>query len=159
VALLSDKMSERKKDAVNAYLQKVVQSDGADFLMIPFLFPGKSVQLSEESFAQAARAQKLAKEKPKKPEGTPMLARAEYAWDPQDTVELSLEAGEIVAVLSQSTGSEGWWEGQTADGTRGLFPFNHVEVLPPPEVLLFIDGKPMVRWLCLRPCPPPRRQR
>jgi hypothetical protein len=111
---------------VNAYLQKVVASDGADFLMIPFLFPGKSVQLSEESFAKAAAAQKQAKENPKKPDAIPMLARAEYAWDPQDTVELSLDAGEIVAVLSQTTGSEGWWEGQTADGTRGAW------IAPPP---------------------------
>ena len=150
VAILSDKMAERRKDAVNVYLQKVVQSDGADFLMIPFLFSGKSVQLSEEGFAAAARAQKLAKDNPKKPEEKPMLARAEYAWDPQDTVELSLDGGEIVAVVSQMTGSEGWWEGQTADGARGLFPFNHVEVLAPPEAALFLDGKPMP--------PPPQPQ-
>ena len=70
-----------------------------------------------------------------------MLVRAEYAWDPQDPVELSLEQGEVLAVVSQSTGSEGWWEGQNAAGSRGLFPFNHVELLPPPDVQVFMEGK------------------
>jgi len=130
----------------------LVMSEGADFLLVPFLFPGKSVELNSESFASAARAQQQAREMMahKKPEALPMLARAEYAWDPQDPVELSLDQGDVICVISQTTGSEGWWEGQTVNGARGLFPFNHVEILPPPDVVAFIDGK------ALSPFAPPQ---
>ena len=144
-AALSEKAMDARKEAMDVYVQKLVMSEGADFLLVPFLFPGKSVELTAESFAAAARAQQQAKEMAanRKPEAPPMLVRAEYAWDPQDPVELSLEQGEILAVISQSTGSEGWWEGQNANGSRGLFPFNHVEMLPPPDVQAFLDGKPI----------------
>ena len=143
--MLSEKSVEARKEAMDAYVQKLVVSEGADFLLVPFLFPGKSVELNQDSFAAAARAQQQAKETMahKKNEAPPMLVRAEYAWDPQDPVELSLEQGEVLAVISQSTGSEGWWEGQNSSGTRGLFPFNHVELLPPPDVQTYMEGKPL----------------
>jgi FK506-binding protein 1 len=144
-AQLSDKGLDARKEAMEFYVQKLGLSQGADFLLVPFLFPGKSVELSADSFAAAARAQQQAKEmmSHKRPEAPPMLVRAEYAWEPQDPVELSLEQGEVLCVISQSTGSEGWWEGQNASGTRGLFPFNHVELLAPPDVANFLDGKPL----------------
>jgi len=142
-ALLSEKSAEARKEAMDVYVQRLVLSEGAEFLLVPFLFPGKSVELNQESFAAAARAQQQAKEmmNHKKHEAPPQLVRAEYAWDPQDPVELSLEQGEVLAVISQSTGSEGWWEGQNSAGTRGLFPFNHVELLPPPDAHAFMEGK------------------
>ena len=144
-AILSEKGLIARKEALDTYVQKLVYSEGADFLLVPFLFPGKSVELSQESFAAAARAQQQAKEllAHKKHEAPPMLVRAEYAWDPQEPVELSLEQGEVLAVVSQSTGSEGWWEGQNSAGARGLFPFNHIELLPPPDVQAFLEGRPL----------------
>jgi hypothetical protein len=144
-APLTEKQQESRKDTMDAYVQKLVVSEGADFLLVPFLFPGKSVELAADGFAAAAKAQQQAKEMlaHKKQEAPPMLVRAEYAWDPQDPVELSLEQGEVIAVISQSTGSEGWWEGQNANGSRGLFPFNHVELLPPPDAAAYMAGRPL----------------
>lgn len=142
---LPERVLERRKEAMDMYVQKLVTSEGADFLLVPFLFPGRSVELHADSFAAAAKAQEQAKQlaTSKKPEGPPILARAEYKWDPQDAVELSLDAGEVLAVISQTTASDGWWEGQTADGARGLFPFNHVEVLSSSDVSAFMEGKAM----------------
>ncbi|KAF8323964.1 hypothetical protein DL93DRAFT_2039008, partial [Clavulina sp. PMI_390] len=65
------------------------------------------------------------------------FARATYAFQTNDPVELSLAKGEIVAVLSTqdpTTGAEGeWWQGRTRDGRQGWFPASYVEVVKPKE--------------------------
>ncbi|KAH9259945.1 hypothetical protein BASA81_001705 [Batrachochytrium salamandrivorans] len=152
---LSQRQLDGRKDAMDNYVQKLVGSDGADFLLVPFLFPGKSVELSSESFALAAKAQEQTKllKASAQPEPEVVLARAEYTWDATDTVEISFEAGDVLAVVSQNTGSEGWWEGQLTDGSRGLFPFNHVEILSPALMQLFTSGKPLPALATPEPTP------
>lgn len=67
------------------------------------------------------------------------FARAEYAFQTADPVELSLAKGDIVAVLSTqdpTTGAESeWWQGRTRDGRAGWFPASYVEVIKPKEAL------------------------
>ncbi|KIJ42346.1 hypothetical protein M422DRAFT_105884, partial [Sphaerobolus stellatus SS14] len=62
-----------------------------------------------------------------------VFARAAYAFDTKDAVELGLRAGEIVAILGTTdpvTGLEGeWWQGRTRDGREGWFPKAYVEVI------------------------------
>lgn len=61
------------------------------------------------------------------------FARATYSFPSNDPVELSLEKGEIVAILSTQdpmTGAEGeWWRGRTREGREGWFPKAYVEVV------------------------------
>lgn len=67
------------------------------------------------------------------------FARATFAFQTTDPVELALAKGEIVAVLSTqdpTTGAEGeWWQGRTRDGREGWFPASYVEVVKPKEAL------------------------
>lgn len=66
------------------------------------------------------------------------FARATHAFPSSDPVELSLEKGEIVAVLSTldpMTGAEGeWWRGRTREGREGWFPKNYVEIIKKKEI-------------------------
>ena len=71
----------------------------------------------------------------------PALARVAYNWQPHDAVELELRKGEVIAVLNRQTLSPGWWEGQTAEGLKGLFPYNHVEPLEEKEASALVLGK------------------
>jgi FK506-binding protein 1 len=88
----------------------------------------------------AKAAQDKAKQHALKEE-TVLMCRADFAWDPQDRVEVDFMAGEVLCVTRQQSESDGWWEGQKADGTRGLFPFNHVSLLSKEEAHLFQMGK------------------
>jgi peroxin-13 len=59
------------------------------------------------------------------------FARASYKFEAKDDLELSLAAGEIVAVLEKLGGSGGvsegeWWRGRTRDGRTGWFPRSFV---------------------------------
>eukprot|EP00041_Stephanoeca_diplocostata_P022037 m.522719 g.522719 ORF g.522719 m.522719 type:complete len:486 (+) comp21969_c0_seq1:109-1566(+) len=51
-----------------------------------------------------------------------------FAYDAQNSDELSLSIGDIVDITSQA--EEGWWEG-TLNGKSGVFPSNFVEELAP----------------------------
>lgn len=66
-----------------------------------------------------------------------VFARAAYAFETRDPVELGLREGEIVAVLGTAdplTGVEGeWWRGRTREGREGWFPKSYVEVLGNPS--------------------------
>lgn len=61
------------------------------------------------------------------------FVRALYAYPAADPLELSLQANDIVAVLSKTdpqTGQESaWWRGRTRDGRIGWFPSTYVESL------------------------------
>ncbi|XP_041843648.1 myosin IEb [Melanotaenia boesemani] len=59
------------------------------------------------------------KPKPRSPQ-----CRALYAYDAQDTDELSFNADDIVEILSED--SSGWWFGRLR-GREGMFPGNYVE--------------------------------
>uniref|UniRef100_A0A8C4R7U3 Myosin IE n=1 Tax=Eptatretus burgeri TaxID=7764 RepID=A0A8C4R7U3_EPTBU len=59
------------------------------------------------------------KPKPRVPQ-----CRAMYAYDAQDTDELSFNAKEIIEIISEDP--SGWWMGRLR-GKKGLFPGNYVE--------------------------------
>jgi len=65
-----------------------------------------------------------------------VFARAVYAFDTKDPVELGLREGEIVAILGTAdpaTGVEGeWWRGRTRDGREGWFPKAYVDIIGHP---------------------------
>lgn len=61
-----------------------------------------------------------------KPKPQPQLprCRALYAYDAQDTDELSFNAEEILEIIRED--ASGWWQGRIR-GREGLFPGNYVE--------------------------------
>uniref|UniRef100_A0A8C1CW00 Osteoclast-stimulating factor 1 n=1 Tax=Cyprinus carpio carpio TaxID=630221 RepID=A0A8C1CW00_CYPCA len=63
------------------------------------------------------------KPKPKPRPRTPQC-RAVYAYDAQDTDELSFQADEIIEILFEDP--SGWWQGRLR-GKEGMFPGNYVE--------------------------------
>lgn len=50
-----------------------------------------------------------------------------YDYEPTNEQELLIHAGDIISVLQEC--DDGWWEGELADGTRGFFPSNFVQVI------------------------------
>ncbi|CAM5175823.1 unnamed protein product [Eretmochelys imbricata] len=68
-----------------------------------------------------------AKPKPKpKPQPRLPQCRALYAYDAQDTDELSFNADEYIEIIREDP--SGWWRGRIR-GKEGLFPGNYVEKL------------------------------
>ncbi|XP_078101658.1 unconventional myosin-Ie-like, partial [Sander vitreus] len=67
----------------------------------------------------AGRAKPTPKPKPRSPQ-----CRALYAYDAQDTDELSFNAADIIDILTQDP--SGWWFGRLR-GREGMFPGNYVE--------------------------------
>ncbi|KAG8147016.1 hypothetical protein E2320_014089 [Naja naja] len=66
-----------------------------------------------------------AKPKPKpKPQPCLPQCRALYAYDAQDTDELSFNANDVIEIIKEDP--SGWWEGRIR-GKEGLFPGNYVE--------------------------------
>lgn len=68
------------------------------------------------------------------------LAYINYDWAPKDAVELEMVKGETIAIINKITQSDGWWEGETADGQKGLFPSNYVKPLSPTEARNIVLG-------------------
>lgn len=56
-----------------------------------------------------------------------MTARALYDYEAADETEITFDPGDIITHID--TIDEGWWQGLAPDGTYGLFPANHVEVI------------------------------
>ncbi|KAM8826480.1 myosin IEb [Synchiropus picturatus] len=67
----------------------------------------------------AGRPKPAPKPKPRSPQ-----CRALYAYDAQDTDELSFNAEDIIEILSED--ASGWWFGRLR-GREGMFPGNYVE--------------------------------
>ena len=57
-------------------------------------------------------------------------ARALSDFNGEDPQDLPFRKDQIINILSRPFPD--WWEGETADGRRGLFPANFVKELPPP---------------------------
>lgn len=59
--------------------------------------------------------------------------RALYSYQSTGADELALEAGEVLTLTPGPTGgqhyAEGWWEGTNAQGRKGIFPGNYVELI------------------------------
>ncbi|XP_035271128.1 tripartite motif-containing protein 35-like [Anguilla anguilla] len=56
-----------------------------------------------------------------------ICARAIYDYQTADDTELSFDTGDIITGISMI--NEGWWQGYSSDGSYGLFPANHVELV------------------------------
>lgn len=50
-----------------------------------------------------------------------------YSIFSADETEVTFDPGDIITNIDQI--DDGWWTGYTADGHRGMFPANYVEVL------------------------------
>lgn len=59
--------------------------------------------------------------------------RALYSYQSTGADELALEEGEVLTLSPGPTGgqhyAEGWWEGTNAQGRKGIFPGNYVELI------------------------------
>ncbi|KPV75271.1 uncharacterized protein RHOBADRAFT_53268 [Rhodotorula graminis WP1] len=58
-------------------------------------------------------------------------ARALFDYDADEDNELSLVEGEVLERLEQV--DPGWWEAENAQGKRGMFPSNYVELIDEPQ--------------------------
>ncbi|XP_001604707.1 drebrin-like protein [Nasonia vitripennis] len=61
------------------------------------------------------------------PNNQGMKARALYDYQAADDTEITFDPGDIITHIDAI--DEGWWQGLAPDGTYGLFPANHVEVI------------------------------
>uniref|UniRef100_A0A8D0G3C3 Myosin IEb n=1 Tax=Sphenodon punctatus TaxID=8508 RepID=A0A8D0G3C3_SPHPU len=97
-----------------------------DFMNVPDQgVAGLQRRLSKE--AKPVPGGGRAKPKPKpKPQPHLPRCRALYAYDAQDTDELSFNANELIEILRED--ASGWWQGRIR-GKEGLFPGNYVEKL------------------------------
>lgn len=61
------------------------------------------------------------------PNNQGMKARALYDYQAADDTEITFDPGDVITHIDAI--DEGWWQGLAPDGTYGLFPANHVEVI------------------------------
>ena len=55
------------------------------------------------------------------------FAKALYDFNAQSPAEISLQKGQIIAILEKV--DQGWWKGRTQSGQIGFFPANRVEII------------------------------
>ncbi|XP_008999145.1 SH3 domain-containing protein 21 isoform X1 [Callithrix jacchus] len=72
------------------------------------------------------------------PVSHPEAYRVLFDYQPEAPDELALRRGDVVKVLSKTTGDKGWWEGE-CQGRRGVFPDNFV--LPSPPIKKLVPRK------------------
>lgn len=146
----SEPASKKRGQVLEGYLNKLVGSNVeiTEYALISWLSPRESFNCPTEIKQQVRDAQQSAAKNnggrnsynEAIANATP-LARAEFPWDATDAVELPLQRGTIVAVRNQNTLSPGWWEGETSDGQRGLFPSNYVKMVAPEVARNLIRGE------------------
>lgn len=89
---------------------------------VPALDPGRSAEKRKSMDRNAPGPRPPLQHKPKpKPSS---LVRAMYAYDAQDTDELSFKENDRIEVLREDP--SGWWKGRFR-GREGMFPANYVE--------------------------------
>eukprot|EP00512_Aurantiochytrium_limacinum_P011893 CAMPEP_0171574446 /NCGR_PEP_ID=MMETSP0961-20121227/5360_1 /TAXON_ID=87120 /ORGANISM="Aurantiochytrium limacinum, Strain ATCCMYA-1381" /LENGTH=742 /DNA_ID=CAMNT_0012129759 /DNA_START=70 /DNA_END=2299 /DNA_ORIENTATION=- len=143
--------TDKREESVENYMRRLIGEEITDYLLLVWLFPDDDVDVhsasDEISLAGEAAALAGRDENASRVSGSPVpkvsLAYVEFTWTPQDDVELFMEATQVIAILTQDTGSPGWWEGQTAGGAIGLIPYNHVELLDPRVTSAVLAGKPL----------------
>nr|CAH0113582.1 unnamed protein product [Daphnia galeata] len=81
-------------------------------------------QLQKLSMQPAPRAPAKPRIEPKPP--ALAKARALYVYEAQDTDELSMNAGDVIEIISEDP--SGWWQGRLR-GKQGLLPGNYVQKL------------------------------
>ncbi|XP_054858466.1 unconventional myosin-Ie [Eublepharis macularius] len=95
------------------------QPDSLDFLKVPDQgAAGARRQTTNRPTPAGGRPKPQPKPKPQVPQ-----CRALYAYDAQDTDELSFNANDVIDILKEDP--SGWWMGRLR-GKQGLFPNNYV---------------------------------
>ncbi|KAI5449642.1 actin binding protein, variant 2 [Naganishia albida] len=95
------------------------------------LFPANYVTLLEDEIEAAPPAPPAPPPMPARQESaaaTPKgkWAIAQYDYDAAEDNEISMREGEHILEIEET--DEAWWTGTTANGQRGLFPSNYVEL-------------------------------
>uniref|UniRef100_A0A8C5MPZ5 Myosin IE n=1 Tax=Leptobrachium leishanense TaxID=445787 RepID=A0A8C5MPZ5_9ANUR len=95
------------------------QPQSLDFLRVPDQgVAGVRRQTTNRPAPGAGRPKPQPKPKPQVPQ-----CKALYAYDAQDTDELSFNANDVIEIIKEDT--SGWWTGRLR-GKQGLFPNNYV---------------------------------
>ncbi|XP_068131635.1 unconventional myosin-Ie [Hyperolius riggenbachi] len=95
------------------------QPQSLDFLRVPDQgVAGARRQTTNRPAPGGGRPKPLPKPKPSVPQ-----CKALYAYDAQDTDELSFNANDIIEIIKED--NSGWWTGRLR-GKQGLFPNNYV---------------------------------
>ncbi|KAG2065715.1 hypothetical protein BDR04DRAFT_1108021 [Suillus decipiens] len=65
-------------------------------------------------------------------QGSGIYVRALYDYQAQESGELTISEGDLVELSSGTNGgqnyADGWWEGFSSDGKKGIFPSNYVDL-------------------------------
>lgn len=145
-AYFNDESTERRARILNSYLRKLTGNEVMEYALMMWINPRAKPNASAAAKATVEKGMKEASAVSRRSfrqamQSAPALAKVAYNWQPHDAVELELRKGEVIAVLNRQTLSPGWWEGQTAEGLKGLFPYNHVEPLEEKEASALVLGK------------------
>ncbi|KIJ62735.1 hypothetical protein HYDPIDRAFT_157678 [Hydnomerulius pinastri MD-312] len=89
------------------------------------LVPASYLELLDENSLETSRSSES-------PQASGQFVRVLYEYHAQGPDELSITEGEMLELSSGSNGgqnyAEGWWEGYSNDGKKGIFPSNYVEI-------------------------------
>ncbi|KAG9489445.1 unconventional myosin-Ie [Eleutherodactylus coqui] len=102
-----------------AAARNLLQPQSLDFLRVPDQgVAGARRQTSSRPAPGGGRPKPQPKPKPQVPQ-----CKAMYAYDAQDTDELSFNANDVIEIIKED--HSGWWTGRLR-GKQGLFPNNYV---------------------------------
>ncbi|XP_013379437.1 unconventional myosin-Ie [Lingula anatina] len=127
VSSSSDKSPSLPKEGAQRLARQInqaVRNNDEEFMKTPEAGVAGIQRLNSRSKRPAPGA---GRPKPKpNPKPKPLLpeCRCLYAYDAQDTDELSFNEGDIISLIKEDP--QGWWTGRLR-GKEGLFPSNYVE--------------------------------
>ncbi|XP_041364734.1 unconventional myosin-Ie-like [Gigantopelta aegis] len=123
----SDKMPSLPRDGAQRMAKKLNQAilnNNNEYLATPDAGVAgmqRQKRISAKPTPAGGKPRPGLKPKPKLPQ-----CKCLYAYDAQDTDELSFNTGDIIDIVKED--SAGWWQGKLR-GKEGLFPANYVEKL------------------------------
>eukprot|EP01029_Cantina_marsupialis_P005662 TRINITY_DN16182_c0_g1_i1.p1 TRINITY_DN16182_c0_g1~~TRINITY_DN16182_c0_g1_i1.p1 ORF type:complete len:527 (+),score=172.29 TRINITY_DN16182_c0_g1_i1:73-1653(+) len=100
---------EKRRIMIEQYLQSLLQHSQLRGLLMTWFFPGEQVVSAVE---------------PVEEENVDQVV-ATHDWDPKESCELALKAGQYVTVIKRC--STGWWVGKDDKGVKGIFPNTYVK--------------------------------
>eukprot|EP00510_Aplanochytrium_minuta_P000614 CAMPEP_0184018632 /NCGR_PEP_ID=MMETSP0954-20121128/8259_1 /TAXON_ID=627963 /ORGANISM="Aplanochytrium sp, Strain PBS07" /LENGTH=618 /DNA_ID=CAMNT_0026300119 /DNA_START=267 /DNA_END=2123 /DNA_ORIENTATION=- len=143
---MGEESSKARALVLEHYLFKLSKfGKGAQYLIVKWVDPNATFDIDMETMAKLKKPINRSNPPSRNSfafalDNVYPLARVEYTWLPKDEVELHLREGEIIAIRKKETSSKGWWEGETADGQRGLFPSNYISPLSESETRTIMTG-------------------
>merc|ERR1711935_278620 len=94
----------------------------------PTNFVESQPQLSSSTTTPTNAARSTTPTSAEKSSGEYYAVAFEYKADNRD--ELDLQVGDTIKIVTKTTADDGWWEGENANGRRGVFPKNFLESKP-----------------------------